>query len=170
MARKLFNVCIVLALVLGCSGGVLAAAACPHLGCQTAAREDDRAESQGGHGHEAAGPQKHSGRAASQTDGHAAANPPSCHDRQRESAEPSNAAFASPPQSCAHCVGNREAPPARGFEWQTSFARDNRSEAAPRDFGRLLAPSVLFVREIIPATHAPPGSSARYLLLNVFRI
>lgn len=171
MARKLFNLCVVLALVAGSWGGVLAAAACPHLGCQAAAGDDGHAASRHEQHREAAGAQEHSGHAASQTEGHAAAEPPSCHDQEPEpAAESSVAALASSPQSCAHCVGSRQAPPARSFEWQAGFARENRSEAAPRDFGRLLTPPVLFVREVIPATHAPPGRSARHLLLNVFRI
>lgn len=40
MARKLLNVCAVLALLAGSWGGVLAASACPHVGCRMRAAAD----------------------------------------------------------------------------------------------------------------------------------
>ena len=172
MARKLVHVCVVIALMTGCWGGVLAAAACPHSGCETpAAAPDDAAH--GGHAdehsHHSASPEDHSRHGATHAEGHLAETraqePP-----RVDSAQLRRAVVTSHDPNCAHCVGSAEAPPSRSFEWQSSPFKGGGKLTAPRAVEQVSAPAAAFVREIIPAQHAPPGRSDRHLLLSVFRI
>jgi hypothetical protein len=170
VARKLLNVCVVFTLVLGCWGGVLAAAVCPHMGCKTTAAAPEATAHHGEHaaGHEAVSQEDHSGHAAAH-DGHAALPP--AHDEQHLDGgrAPGVTADRHDP-ACAHCVGTAEAPPSRSFEWQSNSFKQGGKLTAPPAAARVSAPAAVFLREITPAQHAPPGSSDRHLLLNVFRI
>ena len=173
MARKLVNVCVVFALVTGCWGGVLAAAACPHLGCETAATAPDGAaahgEHAGEHGRHSASPEDHSGHIESHGEGHSADSPA----RDRSQPGPDqfrDRASGGHDQDCAHCVGGAEAPPSRPFEWQPNSFKNSGKLTAPRAAQQVSAPALVLAREITPAQHAPPKQTSRHLLLNVFRI
>jgi hypothetical protein len=172
VTRKLVNLCLALTLVLGCWGGVLAAAACPHAGCKTAASAPEvtagHGEHTGDHGHDVVGPEDHSGHGEAH-EGHTAQ--PSEQDRQHFSPEQfTGVASNRHDQNCAHCVGSTEAPPSRSFEWQSNSLKQGGKLLAPQASGRIVAPAAVFVREITPAQHAPPGRSDRHLLFSVFRI
>jgi hypothetical protein len=73
-------------------------------------------------------------------------------------------------QSCAHCVGRPETPPSPYSEQQSNSAKRGESFAAPLTAVHVGSPAPVYLRKITPAQHAPPGSSDRHLLLNVFRI
>ena len=167
MARKFVNFCVVFALLTGCWGGVLAAAACPHLGCETAAAVPDVHATHGGHtdGHDAVSTEGHSGHAG----GHEGqdASPPSPY---RGPAAAGHILSGGHDPGCTHCVGRPETPPSPRSEWQSNFARKGGGFVAPLTPARVEAPAAVSLREIRPAQHAPPGSSARHLLLNIFRI
>lgn len=165
MARKLVNVCVAFALMAGCWGGVLAAAACPHLECETAATEpegasahDDHAGERGSH---SASPEDHSGHSAD-SPARDQSQPGPDHLRARAS--------GGHDQDCAHCVGAAEAPPSRPFEWQPNSFKNSGKLTAPRAAQQVTAPAVVLAREITPAQHAPPRQTGRHLLLSVFRI
>ena len=173
MARKLINLCAVLALLAGCWGGVLAAAACPHAGCETTAAAPEstaaHGEHEAGHGPGSVSPEDHSGHAGPQGKGHSAA-PPAHNPPRVDPAQLRGAASNRHDPNCAHCAGDAEAPPSRHFEWQSNSFKSGEKLIAPRAAGQVSAASAVFVREITPAQHAPPGTSDRHLLLSVFRI
>ena len=165
MARKLVNICVVFALMTGCWGGVLAAAACPHQECETAAGAPDDAsahgEHAGEHGSHSASPEDHSGHSAdSPAWDQSQPGPDHLRDRASGGHDP----------DCAHCVGAAEAPPSRPFEWQPNSFKNSGKLTAPRAAQQISAPAVVLAREITPAQHAPPRQTGRHLLLSVFRI
>ena len=166
MALKLFNVCVVLALAAGCLGGVLASAACPHLGCDTpgAAQVNSAAHAdhtEGGAHHGA----NHTARGAA----HSAE--PSAQERAEPCDARSSARLTSPREAdCTHCLGRPPNPPSRPFEWQPDTFRDGAKLTAPHIVERTAVPLAASVREITPARHAPPGRPGRHILLSVFRI
>jgi hypothetical protein len=171
VARKIVNICIVIVLLTGCWGGVLAAA-CPHLGCETAAASDNAAtpdEHVEEHGHHSASPEDHSLHSGSHGEGHTAESPAQDPPQFDSDQFRRNASNSHDP-NCDHCVGSTEAPPSQSFEWQSNSFKNGAKLAAPRAAERVSAPAVVFVREITPAQHAPPGRSDRHLLLSVFRI
>ena len=166
MARKLVNICVVIALMTGCWGGVLAAAACPHLECETAATAPEGASAHGDHagerGSHSASPEDHSGHS---TDSPARDQSQAGPDHLRDLASRGNDA------DCAHCVGAAETPPSRPFEWQPGSFKNSGKLTAPRAAQQVSAPAVVLACEITPAQHAPPRQTGRHLLLlSVFRI
>ena len=158
----------------GCWGGVLAAVACPHMGCKTAAAASGGAAAHGEHvdepGLHSANPEDHSDHAGAHGEGHSAGSP------AQEPPQPDTAQFRGSASdrhdaNCAHCVGSAEVPPSRSFEWQSNPFKNGAKLIAPRAAQQVSAPAVILVREITPAQHAPPGRADRHLLLlNVFRI
>jgi hypothetical protein len=173
VARKLVNICVVFALMTGCWVGVFAAAACPHVGCETSAGAPDGAAAHGEHtverAHHAASPEDHSGRSEAHGEGHSSESP------ARDQAQPDSDQFrdlasGAHDPDCAHCVGGAEAPLSRPFEWQPNSFKNSGKLTAPRAAQQVSAPAVVVTREITPAQHAPPGRSDRHLLLSVFRI
>lgn len=170
MAHKLFNFGLAWAFVLGCWGGVLASAVCPHLGCGAEA-----AAPAGGRGHDAhaasethepAAPQDHCARAQSHAEGGRA--DAAQHGSEAEASRGSISAPRGAP--CSHCVGRRPSPPATKSDWQPGPAGKADGDSAPQVGARLPAFSRAFVREVIPAQHAPPPKPGRHLLLGVFLI
>lgn len=172
MARKLFNFSLAWALVLGCWGGVLAAAACPHLGCETAAAAPAEAAVHGGHSavetREPAGREDHCAPAGVERG--RAAGPAEAGRRGPESEDLRVAILAPRGPSCSHCVGRRPAPTPAKSDWQFSPAGEAGKDSAPQGVGHLPSPPRVFVREVIPAQHAPPARPGRHLLLGVFLI
>ena len=172
MARKSLNFCLAWAFVLGCWGGVIAAAACPHVGCETdaaASRRGDRDGSvAGGHEHGARAAEGCAGLADAHGE-HAAESPARAQDVAGNYAvqelRPERRGLA-----CTHCVGRPEAPPSTNFEFQTRSSGKGSESAAPAAGARFESPASVFTRKITPAQHAPPGLHGRRLLLNVFRI
>lgn len=158
----------------GCWGGVLAAAACPHSGCETMASAPDIAATDGGHadthGHDAVRSDTHSSH-ASALEGHAAEPPARDQHQFSTRGEHQSVAPEQHDQFCSHCVGSPEAPPSPRIEGQSNTAKKSGDFAAPLAATQFKAPTAVFLREITPAQHAPPGRPDRYLLLlNVFRI
>jgi hypothetical protein len=155
---------------MGCWGGVLAAA-CPHMGCETTAAAPDAAK-QGGHAHShdhnTVSPEDHSDHVTAHQ-GHLA-EPPVPVQHQFSNGELLGVAHEQHDPFCTHCVGRPEAPPSPCFEWQANSARKGGDFAAPLASAHVETPAAVFVREITPAQHAPPGRSDRHLLLSVFRI
>jgi len=153
----------------GCWGGVLAAAACPHLGCETAAAVPVAGAAHGGHteGHDAVSAEEHSGHAEGHA-GHDAETP----SPDRGAADAGHMLSGGHNPGCAHCVGRPGAPPSQRFEWQSTFAGKGGGIVTPLTAARVEEPAAVIPREITPAQHAPPGRSDRHLLLllSVFRI
>ena len=159
--------------MLGCWGGVLAAALCPH-GCESTAHAAGEASTtHGDHGTDCAQmvkPEDHSGDISAHEEGHAG-EPADGDQRQSGHAGPYTVARGGQhDQSCAHCVGRPEAPPSPYSEGQSSSAKRSGSFAAPLAAVQLESSAPVYLRKITPAQHAPPGESDRHLLLNVFRI
>jgi hypothetical protein len=171
VVRKLVNFCLAWTVVTGCWGGVAAVAICPHEGCGTAAAATEQGSAHEGHqaveGQDSAAPQDHTAHAEGHR-GHSA-EPPAAHEAGRESAESVIGPSPGHDPCFSHCVGRPEAPPSPKFEWQSSTV-----EKAGKDFAApaqlKFVASAAHVRRDTPAQHAPPGSSDRHLLLNVFRI
>ena len=156
----------------GCWGGLFAAASCPHVGCETTTSTPDVVATDGGHadhhGHDAVRPEDHSGHVKAH-EGHAAG--PTAQDQsQFNRGEFQSVAPQPHDQFCSHCVSRPEAPPTPCYEWQTASAKRGGTFVAPLVATQIEAPAPVFLREITPAQHAPPGRSDRRLLLNVFRI
>lgn len=172
MARKLVNFCLAWTLVLGCWGGVLAAAACPHVGCETPAAAPQHPAGHGEHSsvesQDAAVAEDHS----AHHEGHRGHGAEPANGEQLRPEPAVSAGVVSDPheQSCAHCVGRPEAPPSSGNEWRANSAHKPVKDAPSHTALQTLAPSAAHLREIVPAQHAPPGRSDRHLLLSVFRI
>jgi hypothetical protein len=172
VARKLFNFCLVCVLVLGCWGGALAAAVCPHLGCQRAAEAQEQAAAHGEHStgeaHEPATGEEHSAHAEA-GQAHAGA-PPSCEGR-RPAPEGLREFLSSPHDpSCSHCVGGPRTPLSTKSEWPFHPGKKVEQDAPLQVVRCLPSPARLYVREITPAQHAPPGPKDLRLLLSVFLI
>ena len=157
----------------GCWGGVLAAAACPHLECETAATAPEAASAHGDHAGErdrhTASPEDHSAHPESHGEGHSA-DSPSSDQSQPHSDQLRDRASGGHDADCAHCMGAAEAPPSRPFEWQPSSFKNSGKLTAPRAAQQVSALAVVVAREITPAQHAPPKQTGRHLLLSVFRI
>ena len=153
--------------MMGCWGGVLAAAACPHLGCETVAALPGSGAAHGGHtgDHDAVSTEEHSGH----TGGHEGhfAEPPSA---DRGMVSGGQTLSGGHELGCTHCVGRPGAPPSQRFDWQSTFAGKGGGFVAPLTAARFATPAAPFLREITPAQHAPPGRSDRHILLSVFRI
>ncbi|HLL76233.1 MAG TPA: hypothetical protein VK421_13355 [Pyrinomonadaceae bacterium] len=173
MARSLLNLCAVSALLLGGWGGVLAAVACLHVGCETAAAAAAHAgvAAHGGHagGHEPADHDSHAGKEV-EHGGHAAATPPAGDLHRAGTGEARTIDPRQPEPGCSHCVGSPAAPTSSLFGQQFIPPAKGESLIAPPAGVRVEAPAAAFIREITPAQHAPPGGTGRHLLLNVFRI
>jgi hypothetical protein len=165
VARRLINLSVVFALVTGCWGGVLAAAACPHVECETTAAAPEGAA---GHGHDAATSEDHSGHAG-EHGGHPA-EPPAQNTSEVGRRGLPNVSPGGHDLGCTHCVGSPEAPPSPTSEAQANSVRKGAESAAPTAVTRVEAPAAVFLREITPAQHAPPHGTVRHLLLSVFRI
>ena len=167
MTRKLLNFGLAWLFVLGCWGGVLAAVACPHAGCETGASEPAVGGAVG-HDHAAVTSEDHSGHNA-EHGGHATEAPA----RNLGGLGPVGLPNIRPgghDLGCTHCVGRPGAPSAPNFEVQAKTARKAGESAAPASPARVEAPAAVSLREITPAQHAPPGRTVRHILLNVFRI
>ena len=164
MARKLFNFCVVLALAAGCLSGALAAAACPHLGCDTpdaAAQANPHAHAVGG-AHDGAGHTNHGAEHSAE---------PSARERTGSGAARSGACATRPrEENCTHCLGRDPGPSSERFGWQPDPFKYGAKLAPPPAAGRVTVARPATAPEITPAQHAPPGSSDRHLLLSVFRI
>jgi hypothetical protein len=160
--------------MMGCWGGVLAAAVCPHTGCETTTTAPAAGEASATHGDHGPAcdkvviPEDHSGHVSAH-EGHA--GKPDNGDQQQFS--PVGLHTIVPKQHdqfCSHCMGRPEAPPSPYSEWQSNSARRAGSYAAPIAAVQVESPTPVYLRLITPAQHAPPGTSDRHLLLNVFRI
>jgi hypothetical protein len=171
VARKIVNICVLFALLTGCWGGVIAAAACPHAGCETAATLSEVAvtthcDHTGGH--DAVNHGEHSEHISAHA-GHAAESA----NRDQRLLNSGGLQIVVPKQHdrfCTHCIGSPEAPPSPSFEWQSNSARKSGGFAAPPAAVQVESSAPVFLQKITPAQHAPPGTSDRHLLLNVFRI
>ena len=171
MARKLVNICLAWTLVLGCWGGVIAAVACPHMGCETASASvghGAHGERASDEGHAPADAEDHSAHGEAHQE--PATEAPAPDRSASESVAPAAGASGGHDGTCSHCVGRPGAPPSSAFEWQADSARKLVKYAAPHAAPRVLAPSPTHAREITPAQHAPPGGADKLLLLSVFRI
>lgn len=171
MASKLVNFCLSWTLVLGCWGGVIAAAACPHAGCETAAPSPagvSNGGASGGHEHCAPASEDHSGHQGGHGD-HAAA-PPEQGSVLSGDTGLDEVSRGHHNLNCTHCVGRPEAPPSSNFELQTGSANKTADSAAPAAVTRVEPPPSVFPQEVTPAQHAPPGGADRHLLLSIFRI
>lgn len=178
VARKLFHFCLVWALLLGCWGGVLAAVACPHADCRAAAappaRDDAHDASHAAPADaETQEPAGHAEHPAPAPAGHCHAGEPAAAAGPRAAAEDEDSrgfVFARRGASCVHCEGAPRAPASTKSGAPPSPAPKVEQDAAPQVVRQLLAPARAFVREVIPAQHAPPGPKDRRLLLSVFLI
>ena len=172
MARRLVNFCLAWTLVLGCWGGVIAAVACPHLGCETPSGTPEHSahgEHPADEGHASDDAENHS--AHEETAASDVAVPPGPWQDPVGSAVPAVGSSGGHDGNCSHCVGRPEVPPSPNLEWQSDSAGKSVKYAAPRAAPQAVAPSAAHAREITPAQHAPPGSADRLLLLlSVFRI
>ncbi|HEY0078105.1 MAG TPA: hypothetical protein VGB73_05635 [Pyrinomonadaceae bacterium] len=173
VARRLVNFCLAWALVLGFGwGGVLAAAVCPHLGCETDAAAPGGNPSQDEHSsgecHNSDDAEEHSAQTKAHQ-GHAAELPV---EKQTafESLDLKRFFSGSSVPSCSHCIGRPDAPPSPKLEPQTNTVRNAGKEAPPHASLQTLADARTYVRQITPSQHAPPGRSDRHLLHSVFRI
>ncbi|HYN85637.1 MAG TPA: hypothetical protein VER32_10305 [Pyrinomonadaceae bacterium] len=178
MTRKLINLCLVLTLVAGCAGSALAAAVCPHAGCETMTAAPENADAHcdpaPAETHHAAGAHEHSSHAESQ---HGHATRSAAEERHgtetKRPASKHSRGVASPSHdtTCAHCSGRRESPPSAKFEWQPNSIKRHEKESPPQHaVGYSAPPSRGFARQITPAQHAPPAQTDRHVLLGVFRI
>lgn len=121
------------------------------------------------HSQHSAGLEDHSGHAQAHGVGHAAESPVR-EQLQTESEVLTVVTSGAHDLLCSHCVGRSDSPPSPNFELQSNYGQKVGKEITPRASGNGIAPTVFIVREITPAHRAPPGSSDRHLLLNVFRI
>lgn len=158
--------------MLGCWGGVLAAAVCPHVGCQKSPAAPEGAEAHGGHSpvdaSESDGPADHCARA--QASEARAAGPAAGEGQRPQSAASAGVVSAPHAPSCTHCARRPEAPPSTKFDRLSDPAGKAGKDSAPHVSGQLPPPPRLFVREVTPSRRAPPGGPERHLLLGVFRI
>ena len=170
---------MLLALLAGSWGGVLAAAACPHAGCRTDAdaATAPHVENSGGHGrhenadgqgHHAASHEDHSVHAPTH-DGEHAAEQHTRTQTPRDSERLRGVASGPHDPTCAHCVGRSDAP-SRSTEWQPNPFKAGAKLDAPPAAEPVSAPHLVPARELRPTQHAPPGRHGKYLLLGVFRI
>ncbi|MCA1620510.1 MAG: hypothetical protein LC795_14615 [Acidobacteria bacterium] len=163
------NFCLAWTLVLGCWGGVIAAVACPHMGCGTAASAhagvDHGDAGAGDHDHDMPASEGHSDEHVEHVEETPSQGRSLLGDVGLNSLSP-----AGHDLNCTHCVARPEVPPSPKFDFQTGSFKKGAESAAPAAAPRVEAPSSVFPREITPAQHAPPGRSDRHLLLNVFRI
>ena len=172
MARKLLNFCLAWTLVLGCWGGVIAAVACPHVGCETMSAAADGNAAHGEHssaeGHESAAPEEHS----AHTDDHEghAAEPTSHGQSQPDAVKLTAGVSGAHDPRCTHCVGGSGAPPSSKFERQTAPVNKAGKGLAAHAALKVVAPAAAHAGRLMPAQHAPPGVPDRLLLLSVFRI
>jgi hypothetical protein len=171
VVSKLVNFCLSWTLVVGCWGGVVAAAFCPHEGCGTATAATEHESDHGGHqaveGQESGDPEEHAAHAEGHR-GHAPEQPTADEARSETAGSVVGTSGAHDP-CCSHCMGRPEAPPSPKFEWQPSPVEKAGKDLAAHSPLKFAA-SAPHVRRDTPAQHAPPGSSDRYLLISVFRI
>ena len=153
---------------MGCWGGVLAAAACPHLECETMAAAPEGGAGGAGHDHGAPASEDHSSHPAEH--GEHPAEPPARDVSRAGQPGLADVAPGGHMPGCTHCVGRPEAPPSPSFEAQANSVRKGEGAAAPTAAPRVEAPAAVVPREITPAQHAPPHGTVRHLLLSVFRI
>lgn len=145
---------LLLALLLSTWGNVLAAALCPHLkqdhSCCPAQVSHDSAH------HEMADDMQMSGMEM----------PPAA--AQETKAD----VVSRPVEACAHCVGHSQAPTLPLTPGGAAPTNHSRQLAAPLAVSPLGSRLTLFGDEIVSRPHAPPerGSSARHILIGVFRI
>ena len=158
--------------MMGCWGGVLAAVVCLHTGCETSTPAAGEASAtHGDHGTTCGNmvkPEDHSGDVSSH-EGHTGELTDGAWQQFRP-AGLHTVARVQHEQSCAHCVGRPESPPAPYSEWQSNSVKRGVNFAAPVAAVQVDSPAPVYPRKITPAQHAPPGSSDRHLLLKVFRI
>src|SRR2546421_2880352 len=154
MLKRVTPLFLLLALLASAWCGVFAAAVCPHM-------------KQGHtccHARAASHPASHEGMADMQMgDSQGGATPKQ---------EPEGAALGQPVELCDHCMGRSQLPalPATLREGeQSKRGADVNPTLPPLEFGTVIA---TFARTIPAREHAPPGAinSARYVLINVFRI
>lgn len=171
MVRKLVNFCLAWTLVVGCWGGVAAAALCPHEACGTAASATEHASDREGHqtveGQDSGDSEGH----AEHTEGHRGHAPETlaADEAGRESDVSVIGTSGAHDPCCSHCMGRPEAPPSPKFEWQYSPVEKAGKYLAAKTPLKVGAPAS-HVRRDTPAQHAPPGSPDRHLLISVFRI
>jgi len=154
---------ILLALLLGGWGGVIAATLCPHAGASASPpmAEDHaccRAKSEHAGLHHST---SHHGAAHGAKPGRM----PAAHQLQ------GRAALGQPRGACAHCMGQRDLPATIvGARELTSVKRGDGEMVAP--MAKLeAAPVAVAVSHFVPQQHAPPQSAGRkHLLLSVFLI
>lgn len=172
MARRLFNFCLAWAFVLGCWGGAIAAAACPHVGCVKALAAPERAAAHGAHAaaetHEPAAPEDHCARAAAHHED--AAGPRRVEEPRPEPEGLRGLVSSAHDPSCAHCVGGGQSPPSAKSGWQFESVRKVEKAPATPSARPPAARSRAFVRPVTPPQHAPPSGPGRHLLLSLFLI
>jgi hypothetical protein len=72
---------------------------------------------------------------------------------------------------CSHCITHSRAVNTPLFLREADHRNDQAAVAAPISAVQFLAPSITFFHLVSARPHAPPGSQTRrHLLLNVFRI
>ena len=177
MALKLVNFCLAWILLLGFGwGGVLAAAVCPHAGCETATGVSDQISeqtaAQGEHQsvecHSSASAEDHSAQTQAQQEH--AGEPPVEKQSTLESPDSHRFVSGSHASSCSHCMSRPDAPPSSKLEPQSNPVRKSGKDATPHVAPQTLAHIRTHVRQIIPSRRAPPGEPDRHLLLGIFRI
>jgi hypothetical protein len=170
VARKIVNICVVFALMLGCWGGVLAAAVCPHVGCETTAQAPDIYATDDNHADSHCQGATDSADSSTRDKAHEGHDAELTAEDQFKREEHQSAGSRSQDEFCAHCVDRPVDTPAPVFGHQSSSVKRGVDFAAPLAVTQIESPVPVFLRKIAPAQHAPPGRSDRHLLLNVFRI
>lgn len=142
---------LLLALLAGAWGNVLAAAFCPHK-----AQEEDHACCH------------------AQTSHHMSSHHQMGDMQAKPAAEQKMEVLAlgQPIESCAHCINHSQPGIMTATLRDADQSRRNAEVAAPFVTGEIVSAARPFVPNISARGHAPPGanSSARYILLNIFRI
>ncbi len=152
--RSLFTGILLLALLLGACGRLLAAAFCPHM-------EQD---------HASCCPAQVSHGSAS----HEMMDGMQMGDMQMPSAavhEMDANALGQPGESCAHCIGHSQTTAIPNTLREAARTNHGMERAAPLVSLQSVSFSPPFIPDITSRQHAPPGASAaRHVLVNVFRI
>jgi hypothetical protein len=150
---------LVLVLLNGAMGGVLAAVLCPHVSglpsCCIAQKDDQ-------HDHMAGMEMPHG--IPMEGMEHGTATPSAGLEREAVS-------VGEGLMPCSHCITHSRAVSTPLFLREADHRNDHVAVATPVSAGQILPPSTSFFRLISARPHAPPGSQTRrHILLNIFRI
>jgi hypothetical protein len=154
---------LVLVLLNGAMGSVLAAVLCPHtsgvLSCCSVGQSSQ-------HDHMSGMEMPDGMPMDGMEHGTATPSPDTVSETEREAVSAGNGLVP-----CSHCITHSRAVSTPLFLREADHRNDQVAVAAPISAVQFLAPSITFFHLVSARPHAPPGSQTRrHILLNVFRI